>query len=85
MSSLLSRGPDREPVLERRGVNLSRALLLDAENVLHALRLEGCRISFSALVETGVRELLDRSDIRAIVERHGACARRQISRTIDNV
>ncbi len=84
MGFLHDRGLERDSLLERRGVNLARALLLD-ENVLHALRLEGCRISFSALVETGVRELIDRSDMRVVVERHGACARRQTSKSADDV
>lgn len=72
---------DRLTGLERRGVNLSRALLFDVEHVVYELRLRGCRVSFSALVETAVRELIDRPDRREVLERHGACPRRQPSRS----
>jgi hypothetical protein len=77
--------PEAEPTLplepqrsglERKAVTLPTQLTNSVETVLHELRLRGQRVSFSGLVEVAIRELLDRPDLRALLERYGARARR---------
>ena len=62
--------------LERRALALPRRVVLEAERALFHLREAGQRVSFSALVEVALREILTQEDLGAILERHGAKARR---------
>ena len=64
--------------LERRALALPRRLVLDAERALFQLRERGQRVSFSALVEVALFELLERHDLGTVLEKHGATARRRL-------
>jgi len=64
--------------LERRALALPKRIVLDAERALFRLREAGQRVSFSALVEVALRELLEQDDLGGVLERHGASARRRI-------
>lgn len=68
--------PEKTIGTERVGVILSADLLADCDRVRADLRRQGRRVSFSGLVDTALRELLSRRDLGAILERHGAKARR---------
>jgi hypothetical protein len=63
--------------LERRALALPKRVVLDAERALFRLRETGQRVSFSALVEVALSELLSREDLGGILEQHGATARRR--------
>ena len=75
-----ARRPERvkaASVVERRAVSLPSDLMLQADAALFDLRKQSRRISFSALVEVALRELLARADLGGTLQRHGAAARRK--------
>jgi len=61
---------------ERRSVSLERALVVDVETALLRLRHEGRRVSFSGFVDAALRELLGRSGLENVLDKHEARARR---------
>ena len=52
------------------------SLLIKALEKQTALRAQGVRTSLSALVEVGLRELLGRRDLAAVLKKYGTVAKR---------
>ena len=65
------------PRVERRAISLPPSLMLQADAALFELRKQKRRVSFSALVEVALIELLARGDLDGTLRRHGATARRR--------
>ena len=65
------------PVVERRAISLSPEAALAADRAILELRVKKRRVSFSALIEAALLELLARPDWSAALERRGASARRR--------
>lgn len=63
--------------LRRLSVTLPESLIIDVEERILRLRKAGSRISFSGLVEIALRELMNTSDLKSVLVRHGASARRR--------
>lgn len=61
---------------ERRSVSLERTLIVDVETALLRLRHGGKRVSFSGFVDAAVRELLGRTGLEGVLDKHEARARR---------
>lgn len=55
---------------------VSTALMARLDETLGRLRRDGVTVSYSALVEIALAELLDRRDFAAVLRRRGARARR---------
>ena len=65
-----------ESTLERVAALLPGALLADVDRFRANMREKGQRVSFSAVVEVALRELIGRRDASDVLRRRGAKARR---------
>jgi len=72
---------DASQPVERRAVSLPADLVLEVDSARFSLRKRNRRVSFSALVEAALRELLSRDDMDRVLDSHGASARRGTRRS----
>lgn len=64
------------PPYSRVNAYVSTELVARIDEIRARLRREGVSVSYSALVEIALAELVDHRDLAAILRRHGAKARR---------
>lgn len=62
--------------LRRVSMNLPEDLLINVQELALDMRRSGKQVSFSALVEVALKELLARNNVISVVHKHGASARR---------
>ena len=67
---------DSAPDYTRVNAYVETAIVAKIDETMGRLRREGVSVSYSALVQIALAELLDRRDLAAVLRRHGARARR---------